>query len=60
MLITYYNKIEEEENKKENMECTKKPNRFSLGVLPFYRELQKIYINNHPQVTIVVQNLIFL
>ena len=36
-----------------------KLNRISLGLSPFYRELQKIFIDDHPQVTIVVQNLIF-
>ena len=36
-----------------------KLNRISLGVLPFYRELHKIFMDDHSQVTIVVQNLIF-
>ena len=36
-----------------------KLNRISLGLSPFYRELQKIFMDDHPQVTIVVQNLIF-
>ena len=27
---------------------------YSLGVSPFYNELQKIFIDDHPQVTIVV------
>ena len=31
----------------------------SLGVSPFYRELQEIFMDDYPQVTIVVQNLIF-
>ena len=31
----------------------------SLGVSPFYRELQEIFMDDHPQVTIMVQNLIF-
>ena len=31
----------------------------SLRVSPFYRELQEIFMDDHPQVTIVVQNLIF-
>ena len=54
-----------EENKKEKLECRKrikcmkKLSWISLGVSPFYRELHKIFIDDHPQVTIVVQNLIF-
>ena len=31
----------------------------SLGVSPFYRELQEIFMDDHPQITIVVQNLVF-
>ena len=31
----------------------------SLGVSPFYMELQEIFMDDHSQVTIVVQNLIF-
>ena len=31
----------------------------SLGVSPFYRELHKIFVDDYPQVTIVVQNIIF-
>ena len=31
----------------------------SLGVSPFYRELQEIFMDDYLQVTIVVQNLIF-
>ena len=31
----------------------------SLGDSPFYRELQKIFMDDHLQVIIVVQNLIF-
>ena len=54
-----------EENKKEKLECKKriecieKLYWISLGVSPFYRELQKIFMNDYLQVTIVVQNLIF-
>ena len=44
---------------KKRIECTRKLNKISLGVLPFYRKLQKIFMDNHPQITIVVQNLIF-
>ena len=31
----------------------------SLGVSPFYRELQEIFMNDHSQIIIVVQNFIF-
>ena len=57
--------MEGEENKKEKLEyrkrieCTGKLYWNSLGVSPFYRELHKIFMDDHPQVTIVVQNLIF-
>ena len=44
---------------KKRIECTRKLNKISLGVLPFYRKLQKIFMDNHSQITIVVQNLIF-
>ena len=30
----------------------------SLGISPFYRELQEIFMDDHPQVIIVVHNLI--
>ena len=46
--------VRKEENKKERIECTGKLYRISLGVLPFYKELHKIFIDDHPQVTIVV------
>ena len=36
-----------------------KLNRISLGVPSFYRKLQKIFMDDHPQVTIVIHNLIF-
>ena len=54
-----------EANKKEKLECrkriecTKKLSWISLGVSPFYRESHKIFMDDHPQVTIVVQNIIF-
>ena len=54
-----------EENKKDKskcrkrMECIGKLYSISLGVSPFYRELQNIFMDDHPQVTIVVQNVIF-
>ena len=57
--------MKEEENKKEKLECRKriecmgKLSWISLGVSPFYRELQKIFMDDYSQVTIVVQNLIF-
>ena len=63
MLSNY--KVKGEENKKEKLECRKiiecmkKLSLISLGVSPFYRELQKIFMDDHPQVTIVIQNIIF-
>ena len=54
-----------EENKKEKLECRKrikcmkKLSWISLRVSPFYRELQNIFMDDHPQITIVVHNLIF-
>ena len=54
-----------EENKKEKLECrkriecTEKLYWNSSSVSPFYRELHKIFMDDHPQVTIMVQNLIF-
>ena len=54
-----------EENKKEKSECrkrikcTRKLYLNFIRVSPFYRELQNIFIDDHPQVTTVVQNLIF-
>ena len=30
-----------------------------IRVSPFYRELHKIFMDDHPQITIVVQHLIF-
>ena len=58
MLITCY-KSGRRRKQKEKIKCTRKLNRISLSVFPFYRELQKIFMNDHPQVTIMVQNLIF-
>ena len=51
--------MREEENKKEIIEFMRKLSRISLGVSPFYRELPNILIDDHLQVIIVVQNLIF-
>ena len=54
-----------EENKKDKLECRKriecmkKLSWISLGVSLFYRELQKIFMDDHLQVIIVVENLIF-
>ena len=54
-----------EENKKEKLECMKrieymkKLSWISLRVSPFYRELHKIFMDDYPQVTIMVQNFIF-
>ena len=54
-----------EERKKEKLECKERiecPGKLywnSLGVSPFYRELHNIFMDDYPQVTIVVQNLIF-
>ena len=56
--------MEGEENKKEKLECIKriectgKLTWISLGISPFYRELQEIFMGDHPQVIIVVHNLI--
>ena len=37
----------------------RKLNKILLEVPPFYRELQRIFMSDNPQVTIMVQNLIF-
>ena len=29
-----------------------------LEISPFYKELQEIFMDDHPQVTIIVQNLV--
>ena len=52
-------KWKKKKTRKKGWNAREKLNRFSLGAPPFYRELQKIYMDDHPQVTIVVQNLIF-
>ena len=51
--------MRKEEIEKKKIECMGKLNKILLGVPPFYRELQKIFMGDHPQVTIVVQNFIF-
>ena len=45
--------------KKKRIECMRKLNQILLEVPAFYRELQRIFMSDNPQVTIMVQNLIF-
>ena len=53
-------KQSERRRKQEKIiKCMRKLYWISLGVSFFYKELQKIFMDDHPQVTIVVQNLIF-
>ena len=46
--------MRKEEIEKKKIECMGKLNKILLGVPPFYRELQKIFMDDRPQVTIVV------